>query len=307
MVLMPRMTRGVETSSPDAAGAMAAARRAPARAGAALTAVAALSVLLPTIARAERTEPLPKELEGVGITEVPGARIPQELTFLDESGKAVRLADYFAAGRPVILTLNYYRCPMLCGLMLNGLLEGLKELKWTPGREFEIVTVSIDPLETPTLARLKKQSYMEDFARPEAVAGWHFLVGRPESIKALADAVGFHYRYNEERKEYAHPAGLFVATPDGRIARYLYGVVYEGRTLRLALTEAAEGKIGSSADQLLLFCFHYDAKEGRYVVAATKIMRFGGGATALILGLWLVTWWRRSARRENTDAGVTTT
>jgi len=267
---------------------------------------ALLPLLIAAPAAAQRSEPLPKELEGVGITEVPGARIPQGLAFLDEDGKTVHLSDYFASGRPVILTLNYYRCPMLCGLMLNGLLDGLKELKWSPGREFEIVTVSFNPLETPTLARLKKQSYMEELGRPEAVGGWHFLVGQPDAIKALTDAVGFHYRYNEERKEYAHAAGLFVATPDGRVARYLYGVVYEGRTLRLALTEAAEGKIGSSTDQFLLYCFHYDAKEGRYVIAATKIMRLGGGATALILGLWLVTWWRRSAR-ENGEAGVKTT
>ncbi len=296
------MARIVRAGARTGTAPLYGAARGPAR----LIAAWALAVLAAGPVAAQRTEPLPKELEGVGITEVPGARIPQDLTFVDENGRNVRLADYFAAGRPVILTLNYYRCPMLCGLMLNGLLDGLKELKWTPGREFEIVTVSIDPLETPTLARLKKQSYMEELGRPEAVAGWHFLVGRPESIKALADAVGFHYRYNEERREYAHAAGLFVATPDGRVARYLYGVMYEGRTLRLALTEAAEGKIGSSADQLLLYCFHYDAQEGRYVVAATSIMRLGGGATALILGLWLVTWWRRSARRENSDVGVTT-
>jgi protein SCO1 len=269
--------------------------------------VAVLAVALAVPAFAQRSEPLPRELEGVGITEVPGARIPLQLTFLDEDGKTVRLSDYFAAGRPVILTLNYYRCPMLCGLMLNGLLDGLKQLPWTPGHEFEIVTVSIDPLETPTLARLKKQSYMEEYARPAAVAGWHFLVGQPENITALADAVGFHYRYDEERKQYAHAAGLFVATPDGRVARYLYGVMYEPRTLRLALTEAARGDIGSSVDQLLLYCFHYDANQGRYVVAAETFMRLGGGATALILGLWLFTWWRRSTRRENSEAGVKTT
>jgi protein SCO1 len=261
--------------------------------------VALLAVALAAPALAQRSEPLPRELEGVGITEVPGARIPLQLEFLDEDGRTVRLADYFAAGRPVILTLNYYRCPMLCGLMLNGLLDGLKRLDWTPGKEFEIVTVSFDPLETPTLARLKKQSYMEEYARPEAVAGWHFLVGQQENITALANAVGFHYRYDEERKQYAHAAGLFVATPDGRVARYLYGVVYEPRTLRLALTEAAHGDIGSSVDQLLLYCFHYDANQGRYVLAAETFMRLGGGATALILGLWLFTWWRRSTRREN--------
>jgi len=256
---------------------------------------------------AERSEPLPKELEGVGITELPGARIPLHLTFRDENGNPVRLEQYFTRGRPVILTLNYYRCPMLCGLMLNGLMDGLRELDWQPGREFEIVTVSIDPLETPTLARLKKQSYMESLGRPEAAAGWHFLVGQPAEIKALADAVGFHYRYSEERKEYVHAAGLFVGTPEGRIARYLYGVMFEGRTLRLALTEAAEGRIGSTVDQLLLYCFHYDANQGRYVVAATNVMRLGGAATALVLGGWLLTWWLRGGRRHSREAGDTTT
>ena len=256
---------------------------------------------------AQRTEPLPKELEGIGISEVPGARIPLDLEFLDESGATVRLGDYFAKGRPVILTLNYYRCPMLCGLMLNGLLDGLRELAWQPGEQFEIVTVSIDPSETPTLARLKKESYMEELARPGVAAGWHFLVGQPESITPLADAVGFRYRYNEQRKEYVHAAGLFVATPDGRVARYLYGVLYEGRTLRLALSEAAQGTVGTSVDRFLLYCFHYDANQGRYVVAATNVMRLGGALTALILGLWLVAWWRRGAGREKDEAGDRTT
>ena len=270
-----------------------------------LGAVAAL--LVTGGAAAQRTEPLPKELEGVGITEVPGARIPLDLEFLDETGKRVRLGDYFARGKPVILTLNYYRCPMLCGLMLNGLLDGLRELAWQPGDQFEIVTVSIDPSETPTLARLKKESFMEELGRPGVAAGWHFLVGRPESITPLAEAVGFQYRYDAQRKEYIHAAGLFVAMPDGRVARYLYGLIYEGRTLRLALAEAAEGTVGSSVDRLLLYCFHYDANQGRYVVAATNVMRLGGAATVLIVGAWLAAWWRRGARREKPDAEERTT
>jgi protein SCO1/2 len=260
-------------------------------------------VLTAATALAQRTEPLPRELEGVGITEVPGARIPLDLEFIDERGAAVRLGDYFAKGRPVILTLNYYRCPMLCGLMLNGLLDGLRELAWQPGEQFEIVTVSIDPSETPTLARLKKESFMAELGRPGVAAGWHFLVGKPESITPLAEAVGFHYRYDEKRKEYVHVAGLFVAMPDGRVARYLYGVVYEGRTLRLALAEAAQGTVGTSVDRFLLYCFHYDANQGRYVVAASNVMRLGGAATVLTLGLWLLAWWRRGAGREDDEAG----
>jgi protein SCO1/2 len=261
---------------------------------------AALVLLVATAmpAAAQRKEPLPKELEGIGISEHPGARLPLDLEFTDEDGKPVRLAQYFSGTRPVILTLGYYRCPMLCTLVLNSLVDGIRDLPWTPGREFEIVTVSIDPLETPTLARLKKQNYLEEYARPGAAQGWHFLTGREENIRKLADAVGFGYRYVEERQQYAHPAAIFVVTPDGRMARYLYGVVYQPKTVRLALTEAGQGKIGTTADQLLLYCFHYDAEEGRYVLAATNLMRFGGATTALVVGVWLVTSWRRGARKK---------
>lgn len=261
---------------------------------------AALVLLVATAvpAAAQRKEPLPKELEGIGISEHPGARLPLDLEFTDEDGKPVRLAQYFSGTRPVILTMGYYRCPMLCTLVLNSLVDGIRDLAWTPGREFEIVTVSIDPLETPTLARLKKQNYLEEYARPAAAQGWHFLTGREENIKKLADAVGFGYRYVEERQQYAHPAAIFVVTPDGRMARYLYGVVYQPKTVRLALTEAGQGKIGTTADQLLLYCFHYDAHEGRYVLASTNIMRFGGATTALVVGAWLVTSWRRGGRKK---------
>jgi len=252
-------------------------------------------------AAAQRTEPLPKDLEGVGITEHAGAKLPLDLEFKDEDGKTVRLEQYFNGQRPVILTLGYYRCPMLCTLVLNSLVDGLKDLPWTPGREFEIVTVSIDPTETATLAKLKKQNYLEEYARAGAAVGWHFLTGRDENIRKLADTVGFGYRYVEERGQYAHPAAIFVATPDGRMAKYLYGVLYQPKTLRLALTEAGEGKIGTTTDQLLLYCFHYNAQEGRYILAATNLMRFGGATTALVVGLWLAASWRRSAHKKSLD------
>jgi len=260
-------------------------------------AVVLFVVALP--ASAQRQEPLPKDLEGVGISEHPGAKLPPDLEFTDEHGKTVRLGQYFDGRRPVILTLGYYRCPMLCTLVLNSLVDGLKDLPWTPGQQFEIVTVSIDPTETPTLARLKKQNYLEEYGRAGAAGGWHFLTGREENIRKLADAVGFGYRYVEERGEYAHAAAIFVVTPDGRLAKVLYGVLYQPKTLRLALTEAGEGKVGTTTDQLLLYCFHYDAQEGRYVLAATNIMRFGGATTALIVGLWLAASWRRGARRKS--------
>jgi len=255
-----------------------------------------IAAALPSFA--QRAEPLPKELEGVGITEHPGARLPLDLEFTAEDGKPVVLSRYFSGGKPVILTLNYYRCPMLCGLLLNGVVEGLKELSWTPGREFEIVTVSIDPQETSQLAMLKKESYITELGRPGAASGWHFLTGRGASIRKLADAVGFGYRYDAERQQYAHPAGIFLVTPDGRMARYLYGVVFEPRTLKLALTEAGEGKVGNAGDQILLYCYHYDANAGRYVIAATNIMRLGGAATVLVVGVWLFSAWRRGARTK---------
>ncbi len=247
-------------------------------------------------ALADRIEPAPKDLEGVGITEHAGARLPLDLQFVAEDGSTVKLGSYFDGRRPVILNLGYYRCPMLCGLVLNGLLEGLKELPWDVGKEFVVVTLSIDPLETPTLARFKKQTYLESYGRPGAAQGWHFLTGKEADIRRLADAVGFGYRYVPEREQYAHPAVLFVTTGDGRLARYLYGVLYAPGTLRMALAEAGEGKIGTTTDQILLFCFHYDSAQGRYVVAANVIMRIGGVLTILAVGGLLLYWWRRESR-----------
>ena len=267
----------------------------------------AVAMLTATSAPAQRQEPLPPELEGVGITEKLDARVPLDLEFLDEAGNTVPLREYFDGSRPVMLTLNYYSCPMLCTLQLNGLIAGLQDLAWTPGREFEMVTVSINPLETPELARLKKQTYLEAYGRPGAAAGWHFLVGGEDNIKRLAAAVGFGYRYNEQRKEYAHAAAVMLVTPDGRLARYLYGVEYPTRTLRLGLAEAGEGVVGSAADQFLLYCFHYDAKANSYVMAATTVMQAGGLLTLLLLGGWLLARWVRDARRSAGDRAAAAT
>jgi len=247
---------------------------------------------------AARAEPLPPGLEGVGVTEKPESQVPLDAVFRDEDGREVRLGDFFRAGKPVILNLGYYGCPMLCGLVANGLVAGLKDLPWNAGQEFGVVTVSIDPNETPTLARLKKQSYLRELGRPVAAAGWHFLTGREADIRALTEAVGFGFRWNEERREFAHAAVLIVLTPQGTVSRYLYGIEFDARTLRLSLVEAAEGKVGSPLDRILLYCFHYDASERRYALAAVKLMRAGGLVTALAVTGALTLLWRREKRRR---------
>jgi protein SCO1/2 len=201
--------------------------------GVALGAVAALAFLAVPEARAQRMEPLPQELEGVGIVEHVNERVPLDLEFTDEDGKVVRLGDYFHEGRPVLLSVVYYSCPMLCTLVLNGMTDALTELEWSPGREFELITVSFDPRETSTLARLKKQNYLSEYGRPGAGDGWHFLVGSEASIRALTEAVGFRYRWDEQGQQFVHQAALYVLTPDGTISRYLYGVMFEPRSMRL--------------------------------------------------------------------------
>jgi protein SCO1 len=249
-----------------------------------------------SLAWAQRTEALPKELEGVGVTEHLKERIPLDLEFTDSDGKPVVLKQFFDGNRPVLLTLNYSNCPMLCSLQLNGLFDAMKRMPWAIGDKFEMITLSFDPLETPERARMTKQKYLEIYRRPGAAEGWHFLVGREENIKKLTDAVGFRYRYSAERKQYVHVAVTFILTPDGRLSRYLYGVEYDPQTLRLSLLEAADGRIGSTVDQILLFCFHYDAEKGRYAPIAFRLMQIGGGATVLVVvGLiWIL------RRREKT-------
>ena len=257
---------------------------------------------------AQLAEQLPPQLEEVGIEEHLEAEVPMDLEFRDEYGAVVTLGDYFDGTKPVILTLNYYKCPMLCGLQLNGLLDGLIDLDWTPGQEFELVTVSINPLETPALANEKKQNYMKRYERPSAAKGWHFLTGREPEIRQLASTLGFGYTYDRETGEYAHAAAIFLATPDGRVARYLYGIEYPEKRLRLALLEASAGEIGTTIDQLILYCFHYDPSSRRYAPVAMNIMRLGGGVTVLVLGLSLGGYWLREARRrKNSDRGTRTT
>jgi protein SCO1/2 len=262
-------------------------------------AAAALAAALVPVARAERVEPLPGELEGVGVTERLGQQVPLDLEFTDEDGRPVKLGNYFQAGRPVLLDLGYYRCPMLCNLVLNGFIEGLREVpNWTPGDNFEVVVVSVDPLETAKLAKLKKQNYVREYGRPESAGGWHFLTGSAESIAALTEAVGFRYKWVEERSEFAHAAVLVTLTPTGRVARYLYGVVFDPRTIRLSLAEASEGRSVSALDQLMLYCFQYDPSSRSYSFAAINIMRAGGVLALIVVGAVLASFWLRESRRR---------
>ena len=257
--------------------------------------------LVPGTAPAQIAGNLPQELDQVEIVEHVDETIPLDLEFVDEDGQAVRLADYFDGKRPVLLTLNYYGCPMLCGLQLNGLVAGLKDLDWTLGDQFEIVTVSINPLETPALAKAKKENYLREYGRPNAARGWHFLTGRTLEIDALAEAAGFGYEYVQETGEYSHAAVAFVLTPDARLSRYLYGVVFEPKTIKYSLVEAAGGRIGSPLDQIILFCFHYDAEAGAYTPVAMNIMRLGGLLTAVVLGAVVGTFWIRDRRKQRAD------
>ena len=274
-------------------------RRSSARGTLTAAALLVLAAALLPAARAERAEPLPEELEGVGVSERLGQQVPLDLAFTDEDGRPVKLGNYFQAGRPVLLDLGYYRCPMLCNLVLNGFIEGLREVpSWVPGDHFEVVVVSVDPLETAKLAKLKKQNYVREYGRPESAPGWHFLTGSAESIAALTEAVGFRYKWVEDRNEYAHAAVLATMTPEGKVARYLYGVMFEPRTIRLSLAEAAEGRSLSALDQLLLYCYHYDPSSRSYSFAAINIMRAGGVLVLIVVGAVLASFWMRESRRR---------
>ncbi len=234
---------------------------------------------------------LPKALDNVRIEQKLDEQLPLDLMFKNEQGQSVKLGDYFGS-KPVMLSLVYYECPMLCNQVLNGMVTAFKVMSFTPGQEFEVVTVSFDPRETPALAAAKKKTYVDylpEAKRANANAGWHFLTADAETIKRITDAVGFHYRYDEPTQQFAHASGIFVATPKGRLARYFYGIEYAPRDLRLGLIEAADNKIGSPVDQLMLYCFHYDPATGKYGAAVMRIMRVAGVVTlALIVGLLLV-------------------
>ncbi len=246
-----------------------------------------------------------QQLKSVDMDYKLGAQVSPNLVFTNSDGERVKLGDYFDGERPVILQLGYYQCPMLCGLVFKGVHTAVGEMDWVPGDQYQIITVSIDPAEMPSLARKKKETLAIDLknnaGKAGAEDGWHFLVGESHMIERLADEVGFGFRWVREQQQFAHPAVIMILSPDGKITRYLSGVKYEPQTLRLSLVEASDGKVGSILDNFLLTCLHYDPALGTYSATAMGIMRLGGAVTVLILIMVIGGFLWRDHRRRRTN------
>jgi protein SCO1 len=240
---------------------------------------------------------VPKQVAELAFEQKLGSQVPTDAVFRDEQGKTVRLGD-FVGRRPVVLVLAWYRCPQLCTLVLNGLLDGLKGVPYRPGSEFEVVVVSFDPRETPELAADKKAHYVESYGRPGAESGWHFLTGDKDQIDRLADAVGFHYAFDAKNDRYDHPSGVMILTSEGQVSRYLFGIRFLPRDLKLGIIEASEGKVGSVVDSLMLFCFHYDAETGAYSFAIKNVVRAGGVITVIAICVMLIRLLRAERRKH---------
>lgn len=233
-------------------------------------------------------------LLGIKFDQKPGDQVSLDMQFRSDEGKAVQLGDYFNR-KPVILVMGYYECPMLCSLVLNGAVEALQDLRSTPGKDFEFVSVSIEPAESPDLAAAKKRTFVKRYGRGDVGSGWHFLTGEETAINRLAGEVGFHYAYDERLKEYAHPSGLIVLTPEGKISRYLFGVSFSAKELDAALKEADRKQIGSPVEQLFLLCFHYNPLTGKYGETIMTVVRASGVITLAALG-WTIIVLRRRIR-----------
>jgi protein SCO1/2 len=262
--------------------------------------MALASLLAPAIARAQLADPTqnigvrPELLKQVGIDQKLNDQIPLDLAFRDEHGNPVQLRQFFGQ-KPVILSLVYFNCPMLCTQVLNGLTGSLKLQSLDAGKDFNVLTISIDPTDKPLVAEARQEMYTGMYGRAGAAQGWRFLTGEDSQIKQLASAVGFRYAFDPDSKQYAHASAIMVLTPEGRISRYLYGISYPSRDLRLALVEASEGKIGTPVDSILLFCYHYDPHTGKYGLLISRVIQTGGGLTVLFLGVLIVV----LARREH--------
>lgn len=250
---------------------------------------------------------LPKALREVGIDQKLNEQLPLDLVFRNEKGETVKLGDYFGK-KPVLLSLVYYQCPMLCNQVLNGMVTAFKVLSFKTGEEFDVVTVSFDPRETPALAAAKKKTYVDylpEAKRAPAANGWHFLTGDEASIKRLTEAVGFRYHFDEATDQFAHASAIYVATPQGKLARYFYGIEYSPKDLRLGLVEASENKIGSRVDQLLLYCYHYDPATGKYGAVVMNMVRLGGIVTLIAMVALFFIMRRRTAAQVRWRAGRT--
>ena len=256
------------------------------------------SLLASRPAAAQLSGQTPAVFDGVGIDEQLGAYVPASLVFRNEQGEAVEIGSFFDETRPVLLTLVYHDCPMLCSVVLDKLTDALGAMTWTPGAEFDVLTVSFNAVETPELAQRQKDRYLVQLNKPEAADGWHFLTGDEEAINRLTEAVGFNYRWVEEQQEFAHPAALIFLGGDGKITRYLPGLEYPPRNVRAALVEASEGTVGTALDQIFLYCFRYDPEANSYVLQAIRVMQIGGTLTALALGAMLFVFWRREVQRK---------
>ncbi len=266
-----------------------------------LFAVALLFLLAAEVAGAQLATPAVGPVPNVGIDQKLGAQIPLDLPFVDQDGRQVTLRDYMTGTRPVIITPVYYGCPMLCTEILNGVAETLKQLRLTPGKDYEVLTFSFDPEDTSELAATKRANYLKELGRPEMEQGWHFLVGPESSSAALTQALGFRYQYDEKTGEYAHASGIMILTPSGVVSRYFFGIEYPEKDVRLSLVEASGGKVGRLVDQLMLLCYHFDPTTGAYTVTIMRVLRVAGIAAvaaiaAIICGLLLVE--RRASRRR---------
>jgi protein SCO1/2 len=248
---------------------------------------------------------LPKALDEVGIDQKLNEQLPLDLSFRNEKGETVKLGQYFGK-KPVVMALVYYECPMLCNQMLNGMISAFRVMAFKPGEEFDVVTVSFDPRETPANAAAKKKTYIDylpEAKRASAANGWHFLTGDAANIDAITKAIGFRYNFDEATNQFAHASAIYVATPHGRLARYFYGIEYAPRDLRLGLIEASENKIGSPMDQLMLYCYHYDPATGRYGAAVINLIRAGGVVTLIAIAALLLTLRRRGSHQHQAPAG----
>lgn len=241
---------------------------------------------------------LPDEMKNVGITEHLGEKIDLGLKFRNEEGKGVTLQNYFDGKRPVLLSLVYYNCPNLCNEHLNGVTRMLKDFEWTLGQEFDMIIVTIDPNENPLHAAQKKLSYLKEYGRDGATKGWHFLTGTEENIQKLAKQIGFGYKWDKKTEQWVHTAAAYVISPQGMISRYLYGIEFKPKLVRLSLVEASEGKVGTLMDRVVLFCLQYDPKAGTYTFYAYNLMRAAGALTVLILAFVLISFWLKQRRRS---------